>query len=272
MSTFNAKSQVAKDKEVRSILISQPEPANGRSPYFDLAEKYDIQVDFFPFIRVEGLRASEFRKQRVDMASRTAVIFTSRHAIDHFFRICDEMKIRVSPDMKYFCVTETVALYLQKFVQYRKRKVFFPPDGKITGLFAVMSRYKSAEKFLVPCSEQSKDDIPQWLKKNKCDFKKAIIYQTVCNDVKEVLANRYDIIVFFSPSGVKSLLENLPEYDQADTAIAAFGKTTSKTVQDLGLRLDLKAPMPNAPSMVTALELFLNGKHRPRNSKVKANS
>ncbi len=272
MNTINAKPQIAKDTQIRSILISQPEPANGRSPYFDLAEKYAIQVDFFPFIRVEGLKASDFRKQRVDISGRTAVIFTSRHAIDHFFRICNEMKIKVSPDMKYFCVTETVALYLQKFIQYRKRKVFFPADGKVTGLFNVMNRYKATEKFLVPCSEQSKDDIPQWLKKNKCDFKKAIIYQTVCNDVKEVLANRYDMIVFFSPSGVKSLLENLPGYNQESTAIAAFGKTTSKTVEELGLRLDLKAPMPNAPSMVSALELFLNGDHKKktRSARLKA--
>ncbi len=255
--TTREEPKVVKGKNIRSILISQPEPANGRSPYFDLAEKFNIQVDFYPFIRVEGLSAKEFRKQKVDLSSRTAVIFTSRHAIDHFFRICEEMKVKISPEMRYFCVTETVALYLQKYVQYRKRKVFFPSDGKVKGLLDLMTRYKSSEKFVVPCSEQSKDDIPQWLKKNKCDFKKAILYQTVCNPVKEVIANRYDMIVFFSPSGVKSLLEGVPEFDQNDTSIAAFGNTTSKAVKESGLRLDLKAPMPNAPSMVAALELFL---------------
>ncbi len=255
--TTREEPKVVKGKNIRSILISQPEPANGRSPYFDLAEKFNIQVDFYPFIRVEGISAKAFRKQKVDLLQRTAAIFTSRHAIDHFFRICEEMKVKVSPEMRYFCVTETVALYLQKYVQYRKRKVFFPADGKVKGLLDIMSRYKSSEKFVVPCSEQSKDDIPQWLKKNKCDFKKAILYQTVCNPVKEVIANRYDMIVFFSPSGVKSLVEGVPEFDQNDTSIAAFGNTTSKAVKESGLRLDLKAPMPNAPSMVAALELFL---------------
>lgn len=249
--------QVVKGKKIRSILISQPAPANGRSPYFDLAEKFNIQVDFHPFIRVEGVNVKDFRKQKVDLAERTAVVFTSRHAIDHFFRICEEMKVKISPEMRYFCVSETVALYLQKFIQYRKRKVFFPADGRVKGLLEIMTRYKASEKFVVPCSEQSKDDIPQWLKKNKCDFKKAILYQTVGNQVKEVIANRYDMIVFFSPSGVKSLLDNVPEFNQNETSIAAFGTTTSKAVKESGLRLDLKAPMPNAPSMVAALENFL---------------
>jgi len=246
-----------KGKETYSILISQPEPASGRSPYFDLAEKLNIQVDFFPFISVEGLSAKEFRKQKVDITERTAVVFTSRHAIDHFFRVCEELKIKVSSDMKYFCVRENVALYLQKYIQYRKRKVFFPESGRTKGLLETMKRYKNKEKFIVPCSEQSKDDIPQWLKRNKADYKKAILYQTVCNDVKEVIANDYDMIVFFSPTGVKSLFENVPDFDQKNTSIAAFGKTTSKAVKDSGLRLDLKAPTPKAPSMVAALEYFL---------------
>ena len=257
MNTTKAEWPVVKGKNIRSILISQPAPANGRSPYFDLAEKFDIQVDFHPFIRVEGLAAREFRKQKVDLNACTAVVFTSRHAIDHFFRICEEMKVRISPDLKYFCITETVALYLQKFVQYRKRKVFFPDDGKTKSLLDIMNRYKANEQFVVPCSEQSKDDIPQWLKRNKCSFKKAILYQTVGNNVKEKMANGYDMIVFFSPSGVKSLMENIPEFEQGATSIAAFGSTTSKAVEESGLRLDLKAPMPNAPSMVAALEWFL---------------
>lgn len=252
-----AELNIAQDKRIRSILISQPKPETEKSPYFDLAKKFNLQVDFYPFIRVEGLRASEFRKQRIDILAHTAVIFTSRHAIDHYFRICEEMKIKVSQDCKYFCINERVALYLQKFILYRKRKVFFGPDGTVKGLLGVMNRYKNNEKFLVPCSNISKEDIPKWLKTNKCNFNKAILYQTVYNDVKEVLENDYDMIVFFSPSGVKSLLENMPDFNQNGTSIAAFGPTTSKEVEESGLRLDLKAPLPNAPSMVAALELFL---------------
>src|SRR5699024_703253 len=206
------------------ILISQPEPANGRSPYYDVEEKFDVRVDFQQFIHVEGLTAKDFRKQKIDINEFTAVVFTSRHAIDHFFRICEKMKVDISSDMKYFCVRETVALYLQKYVQYRKRKIFFSEDGKIKGLLNLLNKYKSKEKFIVPSSEQSKNDIPLWLKKNKADFKKAIMYQTVCNDVKEVVANGHDMIIFFSPSGVKALMESVPEFEQNETAIAAFGK------------------------------------------------
>lgn len=252
-----AELNIAQDKRIRSILISQPKPETEKSPYFDLAKKFNLQVDFYPFIRIEGLKANDFRKQRIDILAHTAVIFTSRHAIDHYFRICEEMKIKVSPECKYFCINERVALYLQKFILYRKRKVFFAQDGTVKGLLAVMNRYKNHEKFLVPCSDMSKEDIPKWLKSNKCTFSKAILYQTVYNDVKEVLENDYDMIVFFSPSGVKSLLENVPEFIQNNTSIAAFGPTTSKAVEESGLRLDLKAPLPNAPSMVAALELFL---------------
>lgn len=246
------------DKKIRSILISQPKPEAEKSPYFDLARKFDLQLDFHPFIRVEGLRATEFRKQKVDPAAHTAVIFTSRHAIDHYFRVCEEMKIKVSQDCKYFCITEAVALYLQKFILYRKRKVFFGADGTTKRLLEVIAKHREKEKFLVPCSDISKDDIPQWLKANKCQFNLAILYRTVFNDIREVMAKtKYDMIVFFSPSGVRSLVENLPGYEQHETFIAAFGPTTSKAVEESGLRLDLKAPMPGAPSMVAAIEQFL---------------
>jgi len=247
------------EKKIRSILISQPKPEAEKSPYFDLARKFELQLDFHPFIRVEGLKAAEFRKQKIDPAAHTAVIFTSRHAIDHYFRICEEMKIKISQDCKYFCITEAVALYLQKFILYRKRKVFFGADGTTKRLLEVIAKHKEKEKFLVPCSDISKDDIPQWLKANKCHFSLAILYRTVFNDIREVMdKTKYDMIVFFSPSGVRSLFENIPQFNQNGTAIAAFGPTTSKAVEESGLRLDLKAPMPGAPSMVAALEQFLS--------------
>src|SRR5690625_4357744 len=255
---MNIEAQPAvKGKKIRSILISQPEPANGRSPYYDVEEKFDVRVDFQQFIHVEGLTAKDFRKQKIDINEFTAVVFTSRHAIDHFFRICEKMKVDISSDLKYFCARETVALYLQKYVQYRKRKIFFPESGRTKDLLEIIKKYKSKETFIVPSSEQSKNDIPNWLKENKVKYKKAIMYQTVCNDVNEVVANGYDMIIFFSPSGVKALRESVPDFEQNNTAIAAFGKTTSKAVEDMGFRLDLKAPTTKAPSMVSALKSFL---------------
>jgi uroporphyrinogen-III synthase len=246
-------------KQIRSILISQPKPDAEKSPYFDLAKKFDLRVDFHPFIRVEGLKATEFRKQRIDLSKYTAIIFTSRHAIDHYFRIYDEMKMKVSQECKYFCITEAVALYLQKFILYRKRKVFYGPDGSSKRLLEIIAKHKDKEKFLVPCSDISKDDIPQWLKANKCNFSTAILYRTVFNDIKEVMnSHDYDMIVFFSPSGVRSLFENIPGFIQNGTSIAAFGPTTSKAVEESGLRLDLRAPLPHAPSMVAALESYLS--------------
>lgn len=248
-----------RDKKVRSILISQPRPEAEKSPYFDLAKRFSLQLDFYPFIRVEGLKAAEFRKQKVDLTKFTAIIFTSRHAIDHYFRVCDEMKIKVSPECKYFCITEAVALYLQKFILYRKRKVFFGADGTVKRLLDVIAKHKEKEKFLIPCSDISSDDIPHWLKANKCQYSIAILYRTVYNDIREIMnQTQYDMIVFFSPSGVRSLFENFPQFHQNGTSIAAFGPTTSKAVEESGLRLDLKAPMPNAPSMVAALDWFLS--------------
>ncbi|MFY0252795.1 uroporphyrinogen-III synthase [Chitinophaga sp. 30R24] len=215
-------------------------------------------MDFFPFIRVEGLPAKEFRKQKIDILSFTAVIFTSRNAVDHFFRICEEMKIKVSQDCKYFCITEAVALYLQKFILYRKRKVFYGADGSTKGLLEVMNKHRDNEKFLFPSSDSQKKDIEEWLKANKCEYATATLYKTVSTDVKEVLAaTNYDMIVFFSPSGVKSLFENMPEFEQNGTHIGAFGPTTSAAVEEAGLRLDVKAPLPQAPSMVAALEQYL---------------
>ncbi|MCW3462688.1 uroporphyrinogen-III synthase [Chitinophaga nivalis] len=245
-------------KQIQSILISQPKPETEKSPYFDLAKKFNIKLDFFPFIRVEGLPAKEFRKQKIDILSFTAVIFTSRNSVDHFFRICEEMKIKVSQDCKYFCITEAVALYLQKFILYRKRKVFYGADGSTKGVLEVMNKHRDNEKFLFPSSDSQKKDIEEWLKANKCEYATATLYKTVSTDVKEVLAaTNYDMIVFFSPSGVKSLFENVPLFEQNGTRIGAFGPTTSAAVEEAGLRLDVKAPAPQAPSMVAALEQYL---------------
>ncbi len=245
-------------KQVQSILISQPKPETEKSPYFDLAKKFNVKLDFFPFIRVEGLPAKEFRKQKIDILNYTAVIFTSRNAVDHFFRICEEMKVKVSQDCKYFCITEAVALYLQKFILYRKRKVFYGADGSTKGVLEVMNKHKDNEKFLFPSADSQKKDIEEWLKTNKCEYATATLYRTVSNDVKELLStNKYDMIVFFSPYGVKSLFENVPGFEQNGTKIGAFGPTTSAAVEEAGLRLDVKAPAPQAPSMVAALEQYL---------------
>lgn len=242
------------------VLITQPKPDSEKSPYFELSKKYDVALEFCPFIRLEPIAAKEFRKQKIDMQSHTAVIFTSRNAIDHFFRVCDEMKINVSQDTKYFCITEAVALYLQKFILYRKRKVFYGADGSNKSLFDVINKHKSNEKFLYVCSENQQDsEITGWLKANNCDFSLAFMYRTASNDVKDLLKTEYDVICFFTPSGVKSLFDNVPRYKQNGTVIGAFGNNTSKAVEDAGLELTIKAPEPQAPSMVAALEKFLAG-------------
>jgi len=252
-------------KAIERILITQPKPESDKSPYFDLARKYNVELDFQPFIRLEGIPARDFRKQKIEIANFTGVIFTSRNAIDHFFRTCEEMKVSVSQDTKYFCITEAVALYLQKFILYRKRKVFYGADGTNKSMFDVINKHKSNEKFLYVCSENQQDnEIVNWLKTNNCEYSLAFMYRTQSNDVKDLLTQKeYDIICFFTPSGVKSLFDNLPKYKQNGTVIGAFGGNTSRAVEEAGLTLDIKAPEPQAPSMVAALDKFLatvNGK------------
>src|SRR3954469_17267216 len=212
-------------KQIQNILITQARPDNEKSPYFEMARKYKVNLEFQPFIRVEGIPAREFRRQKIDIGSYTAVIFTSRNAIDHFFRICEEMKVNISQDTKYFCITEAVALYLQKFILYRKRKVFYGADGTNKSMFDVINKHKENEKFLYVCSENQQDnEIVGWLKNNKCEFALAFMYRTVSNDITEVLGERqYDIICFFTPSGVKSLFDNAPTFKQNGTEIGAFG-------------------------------------------------
>jgi uroporphyrinogen-III synthase len=249
-------------KGVRKVLITQPKPEGEKSPYFDLAKKYSIELHFHPFIIVEAIASKDFRKQKIDIAHYTAVIFTSRNAIDHFFRICDEMKVSVSQDTKYFCITEAVALYLQKFILYRKRKVFYGADGSNKNLFDVINKHKENEKFLYPCSQSFDSEITNWLKSNNCEYATPVLYKIISNDIKEVIARNYDVICFFTPGGVKSLLENFPKFKQNGTRIGAFGPNTFKAVEDAGLVLDIKAPQPQAQSMVSALELYLSSQKK----------
>lgn len=245
---------------VKTILITQPRPDTEKSPYYELARKFDLELDFHPFIRVEGIPAKEFRKQKIEIQGYTAVIFTSRNAIDHFFRMCEEMKITISQDTKYFCITESVALYLQKFILYRKRKVFYGADGTNKSMFDVINKHKENERFLYPCSENQQDnEIVGWLKANNCGFATPFMYRTISNDVREILtAKNYDVICFFTPSGVRSLLDSFPDFNQNGTRLGAFGNNTFKAIEQAGLTLDIKAPQPQAPSMVAALEQYLS--------------
>ena len=244
------------------ILITQPRPDSEKSPYFELASRYQIHLEFHPFIRLEGIAAKDFRKQKIDVPSFTGVIFTSRNAIDHFFRMCDEMRITISQDEKYFCINESVALYLQKFILYRKRKVFYGADGTNKSMFDVINKHRENERFLYVCSENQQDnEIVNWLKGHSCEFATPFMYRTISADIKGVLAeNKYDVICFFTPSGVKSLFENMPKYKQNGTVLGAFGNNTSKALEEAGLQLLIKAPQPQAPSMVAALEKFLKEK------------
>ncbi|OPZ58149.1 MAG: uroporphyrinogen-III synthase [Bacteroidetes bacterium ADurb.BinA012] len=234
--------------------MSQPEPTNPKSPYFELAKKYNLKIDFKQFIQVEGVSAKDFRQQKINLTSFSAIIFTSKIAIDHYFRICEELRITVPDTMKYFCITENVAFYLQKYIVYRKRKVF---HGKacFEDLIDVIIKHKE-EKFFVPLSDTHKSDIPELLAKNKIKHTIGTMYRTISRDFdcKEL---DYDLLVFFSPSGIKSLKENFPTFVQGDVKIAAFGPTTAEAVTNEGFRLDLQAPNPKAPSMTMAIDNFL---------------
>lgn len=241
--------------KVTSLLVSQSRPADENSPYYELSRKYNIKVDFRSFIQVDGLSFKEFRKQKVNILSHTAIIFTSRNAIDHFFRICQEGRIEVPADMKYFCISEQTANYLQKYIVIRKRKIFCGTKTA-ADLFDLIRKHKN-EKFLYPCSDVRKNDIPEFADTEDLHFTEATMYQTVASDLTDLEDVYYDIIAFFSPSGIKSLFDNFPDFQQNKTRIAAFGPTTAKAVRDAGLILDIEAPLPNAPSMTGALELYI---------------
>lgn len=251
MSTFD-KSRL---KRVESLLVSQPVPKDENSPYFKLAKKYNINVDFRPFIHIEPIDIKEFRKQKIDILAHSAVIFTSRNAVDHFFRLCMESKVEMPPDMKYFCISEQTANYLQKYIVIRKRKIF-TGSKTASDLIEILKKHKN-EKYIFPCSNIRKNDIPDFLSGNGYDFSEAVIYKTVASDLSDLANVNYDIIAFLSPSGINSLFVNFPDFKQNNTRIAAFGPTTSKAVRDAGLTLDIEAPMPNAPSMTGAIELYI---------------
>jgi uroporphyrinogen-III synthase len=250
-------SEIATDRmrKVKSILVTQEAPADANSPYLKLAEKFNLKIDFRPFIQVEPVPVKEFRKQKIDILQHTAIIFTSRNAVDHFFTICGELKIEMPADMKYFCVSEQTSNYLQKYIVIRKRKIF---TGLKTAadLLELVKKHKN-EKYLFPCSDIRKNDIPDFFKENGYNFTEAIIYNTVASDLSDLKEVFYDIVAFFSPSGITSLFQNFPDFKQNNTRIAAFGPTTAQAARDAGLILDIEAPLPNAPSMTGALELYI---------------
>lgn len=242
-------------KKVSSILVSQAKPTDEDSPYFVLAKKYKLKIDFRPFIEVQGVSMKDFRKQKVNILDHSAVIFTSKNAVDNFFRISTELRLDIPIEMKYFCVTESTANYLQKYIQIRKRKVFV---GQKTAMDLVdqLKKHKE-ENYIFPCSDIRNGDLPEYLRKNNFKFTEVTFYNTVSSDLSDLKNIYYDILAFFSPSGIESLLHNFPDFQQNMTRIAAFGPTTSKAVRDANLILDIQAPLPNAPSMTGALEEYI---------------
>ena len=243
---------------MKKILVSQPKPSSEKSPYYDLAERFGVEMIFRPFIKVEGLTAKEFRQQKVSILDYTAIVFTSRHAIDHFFTLAKELRVTIPEDMKYFCVTEAIALYIQKYVQYRKRKVFFGETGKIVDLVPTMVKHKT-EKYLVPMSDVHNNSVKELLDSKKLQHQECVMYRTVSNDFtpEEIKTFDYDMLIFFSPSGIESLMKNFPNFKQGKIAIGTFGPATAKAVKDAGLRLDLEAPTEKYPSMTGALQHYL---------------
>jgi len=242
--------------KIKKILVSQPRPTTEKSPYFDIIDKYSVKIDFRPFIKVEPVTAREFRSQHVNILDHTAIIFNARHGIDHFFRLCEEMRITVPETMKYFCVSETVALYLQKYIQYRKRKIFFSPTGKFPDLITVLNKHHE-EKFLYITSDIRNEETMSILENSKVSFSQGIMYRTVSNNFAPDEPFDYDMLIFFSPAGIKSLLENFPNFEQGEIQIGCFGAITAQAVRDSGLRLDLEVPSPGVPSMTMALDNYL---------------
>lgn len=241
---------------IKKILVSQPQPSSEKSPYYEIAARHGVELVFRPFIKVESLTPKEFRQQKISILDHTAVVFTSRHAIDHFFMLCKEMRVAIPEDMKYFCITETVALYIQKYVQYRKRKVFFGSTGKINDLLPTMVKHKT-EKYFVPMSDVHNDEIKNLFDSKNLQHTEGVMYRTVSNDFGPDEAFDYDMLIFFSPSGVQSLLKNFPNFEQGNIAIGCFGSTTAKAVKDAGLRLDLEAPSAQYPSITAALNDYV---------------
>lgn len=241
--------------KVKSILVSQPRPEGDKSPYFDLAAKHNLKIDFRPFIQVEGVDVKDFRAQRVNVLEHSAIIFTSKNSADHFFRICEEARITVPESMKYFCVTEAIAFYLQNYVVFRKRKVF---SGKsdFASLVDVIRKHKG-ENYYLPCSDQIKPEVPQLLDKYNIRYTRSEIYRTVSSNLSDLADVNYDVLAFYSPWGIRSLFENFPDFAQNKTRIAAFGTATIKAAEERGLVVNIPAPAPNAPSMTMALDQYI---------------
>ncbi|RAR50388.1 uroporphyrinogen-III synthase [Flavobacterium lacus] len=241
--------------KVKTILVSQPEPKVENSPYFELIQKHKVKIDFRPFIHVEGVPVKDIRSQKIDLNNFTAIILTSRNSVDHFFRVAEEMRYKVPEDLKYFCQSEAVAFYLQKYVVYRKRKIYVGQKDFVE-LSPLIKKYKE-EKFLLPSSDQLNFDIPQTLDGLKVNWTQGIFYKTVMSDLTDLADVYYDVLAFFSPTGIKSLFKNFPDFQQNETRIAVFGSTTQKEAVDHGLRVDIMAPSPEAPSMTMALEKYI---------------
>ncbi|MGZ0015987.1 uroporphyrinogen-III synthase [Yeosuana sp. AK3] len=242
--------------KVKTILVSQPEPKIENSPYFDLQEKQKVKIDFRPFIHVEGVSAKEIRQQKVDLNNYTAIILTSRNSVDHFFRVAEEMRFKVPDTMKYFCQSEAVAFYLQKYVVYRKRKIYVGKRS-FSELSPLIKKYKD-EKFLLPNTDKVKQEVPETMDALGVNWKLATFYKTVISDLTDLADVYYDILVFFSPSGIDSLFHNFPNFKQNNTRIAVFGDTTIKAVEEKGLRVDIAAPTKETPSMTMALEKYID--------------
>ena len=242
---------------IKKILISQPKPESGKSPYFDIAARHDAEATFRPFIVVESVSSREFRDQKVNILDHTAIVFTSRIAMEHFFKLAEELRVSLSEDMKYFCINEQVANYLQKFIVYRKRKVFYPEAGGQAELVAIMQKHNK-EVYFLPMAEDHKNDLIDLLESKKLQFAKAIMYRTVSKKfTDQEKKEEYDMIIFFSPAGVTSLLANHEDYEQGKVLIGGFGPATCQAIEQAGLRLDLSAPSPGAPSMAMALDQYL---------------
>jgi len=251
--------------KIKKILISQPKPETGKSPYFDIAEKYNVKVDFRPFIKVETISAKDFRAQRVDINDFSAVVFTSRAAIDSYFALAKEVRIPKKEDIKYFCTSEAVAFYLQKHINFRKRKVFYGATGKLVDMFVVISR-NPEEKYLFVLPENNNEEIFEFLKDANVEYQKAIVYRSVSNDFTEDEPFDYDMLIFFSPQGINSLLKNFPDFEQGELCIGALGASTAQSIKDAGFRVDLEVPNPNFSSMSVALDDFI--KQNRKNAKV----
>jgi len=243
--------------KVKNVLVSQPRPSDlEKSPYGDLSKKFNIDVDFQKFIKVEGISSKEFRKSRVNILDHTAIILTSRNSVDHFFRLAKDLRIEIPDSLKYFCISESTAFYLQKYVQYRKRKIFHG-NQNFNELLEIIKKHRE-EKYLLPCSDIHKVSISRTLEENEIDFTKAIFYKTLASDLSHVDIKKYDMLIFFSPSGITSLYKNFPDFVQNSSLIAAFGPTTGKAVKDAGLKLNIEAPTKTAPSMTMAIEQYLS--------------